>query len=203
MTTSDPSNAPVPAAAAAPALRIGDRERDDAVERLRAAAGDGQITLDELETRVEAALEARTAGDIRVLLADLPEPAGAKAAAAVAKPVRLAVTHGVVERLGAWLVPQEITADLKHSACAIDLRTPALPRDGVTINVTARHSVIKILVASDAVVDLTAVGRHHAQVKDRGARHVANVSGPPIVFTGALHHSVIKILRPRKGLFRR
>jgi hypothetical protein len=199
MTMSDPSDASAPA----PALRIGDRERDAAVERLRAAAGDGQITLDELETRVEAALEARTDSDIRVLLADLPEPAGARAQAAAAKPVRLAVSHGVVERLGAWLVPQEITAELRHSSCAIDLRTPALPRDGVSVVVTARHSAIKVLVASDAVVDLTGVGRHHAQVKDRGARHVTSVSGPPIVFTGDLHHSVIKILRPRKGWFRR
>lgn len=193
MTMGDPSDTP--------ALRIGDREREAAVERLRAAAGDGQITLDELETRVEAALAARTADDIKVLLADLPEPRGLAARNAIAKPVHLAVSHGMVERLGSWLVPEEITTELRHGVCALDLRTPALPPDGVTISVEARHSVIKVLVASDAAVDLTGVGRHHSQAKDRLARRVTSVSGPPIVFTGSLHHSVIKIMRPRKGLF--
>ena len=190
-------------AANAPAPRIGHKERDDAVELLRTAAGDGRITLDELETRIEAALEARTADDINVLIADLPERTGSVAPATAAKPVRLAVSHGAVERLGAWLVPQEVTVELRHGVCALDLRTPTLPSDGVTIAVQARHSVIKVLVPENAAVDLGDVGRHHSQTRDAGARRVTAVSGPPIVFTGDLHHSVIKILRPRQGLFRR
>lgn len=189
---SDPTNSP--------ALRIGDREREAAVEQLRAAAGDGRITLDELETRVEAALAARTADDIRILVADLPAPTGAAAVAAAApQPARLAVSHGTIERLGAWRVPEEITTELRHSVCALDLRTPTLPTKGVAIAVQARHSVIKILVAADAAVDLTGLGRHHSQADDKGARRVTSVSGPPIVFTGDLHHSVVKVMRPSRG----
>ena len=194
MTDGEPTKTPAP--------RIGHKERDDAVELLRSAAGDGRITLDELETRVEAALEARTADDISTLIADLPEPAGAVALAANAKPVRLAASHGMIERMGAWLVPQEVTVELRHGTCTLDLRTPSLPAGGVTIAVQARHSSIKVLVAEDAVVDLGNVGRHHSVTKDRGARLVTSVSGPPIVFVGDLHHSAIKILRPRRGLFR-
>lgn len=187
----------------APALRIGHKERDDAVELLRTAAGDGLITLDELESRMEAALEARTADDIRALIADLPEPAGPAAPAAAAKPVRLAVSHGSVERLGAWQVPQEVAIELRHGVCALDLHTPTLPPGGVTIAVQARHGVVKVLVPENAAVDLSGVGRHHGQTVDRRARRVTTVSGPPIVFTGDLHHSVIKILRPRRRWFRR
>ena len=197
MTLGEPTNAPAP--------RIGHKERDDAVELLRSAAGDGRITLDELETRVEAALEARTADDISVLIADLPEPAGTVALAAnaqPAQPVRLVVSHGMVERFGAWLVPQEVTVELRHSTCTLDLRTPTLPAGGVTIAVQARHSSIKVLVAEDAVVDLGNVGRHHSVTRDRGARLVTSVSGPPIVFVGDLHHSAVKILRPRRGWLR-
>ena len=190
MTNGEPTKAPAP--------RIGHRERDEAVERLRTAAGDGRITLDELEIRVEAALEARTADDINALIADLPEPAGSGALATAAKSLRLAVSHGSVERLGAWQVPEEVTIELRHGVCALDLRTPTLPTSGVTIAVQARHSVIKVLVPEDAAVDLSNVGRHHSQTVDRRARRVTAISGPPIVFTGDLHHGVIKILRPRR-----
>jgi Domain of unknown function (DUF1707) len=183
----------------APAPRIGHKERDDAVELLRTAAGDGRITLDELETRVEAALEARTADDISLLVADLPEPAGSAAPATAAQPVRLAVSHGKVERLGAWRVSEEVTVEVRHGVCVLDLRTPALPPSGVRIAVQARHSVLKLLVGKDAEVDLSDIERRHSQTADKRARRVAAVSGPPIVITGELSHSVVKILRPRRG----
>lgn len=195
MTFGEPTNAPAP--------RIGHKERDDAVELLRTAAGDGRITLDELETRMEAALEARTADDIKVLIADLPAPTGALALANGTQPVRLAASHGKVERLGAWRVPEEVTVELRHSVCVIDLRTATLPPGGVTIDVESRHSVIKVLVPDQAAVDLSGVGRHHSNTVDRRARRVVSANGPAIVFTGHIHHGVIKILRPRKGWFGR
>jgi Domain of unknown function (DUF1707) len=53
-------------------LRASQQERERTVERLRAHAGDGRLELDELEQRVEAALAARTRGELDALLADLP-----------------------------------------------------------------------------------------------------------------------------------
>ena len=52
-------------------IRIGHAERDEAVETLRTAAGDGRLTLDELDGRIEAAMAAKTRGDIQAVLADL------------------------------------------------------------------------------------------------------------------------------------
>ena len=52
-------------------LRIGHAERDAAVERLRVAAGEGRLTLQELDGRIETALAARTRAELRSLLADL------------------------------------------------------------------------------------------------------------------------------------
>ncbi|MFE4720856.1 DUF1707 domain-containing protein, partial [Streptomyces sp. NPDC056728] len=43
-------------------LRASHEERDQAVERLTVAAGDGRLTADELDERLEAALTARTHG---------------------------------------------------------------------------------------------------------------------------------------------
>jgi hypothetical protein len=194
MTTGDSSQAP--------AKRVGHAERDAAVERLRTALGDGQITLDELETRMEAALAARTAEDLDVLLADLPEPLGGAAAllpSATLPTVRLAASHGRVDRLGAWRVPPEVVLELRHSTGTLDLRTASLPPGGVRIVVESRHSSVKILVAEAAPVEMDEVGRHHSVTKDRNVRHVTAWSGPPIVITGDLRHSSLKILRPHRS----
>jgi Flp pilus assembly protein TadB len=53
-------------------LRASDADRDAVAERLRSAAVEGRLEPDELEERLHAALRARTYGDLRGLLADLP-----------------------------------------------------------------------------------------------------------------------------------
>src|SRR3954468_4497589 len=58
-------------------IRVGDRERAAAADRLAAHAAAGRLTLDELEQRVERAHAATHAADLRALLADLPETARA------------------------------------------------------------------------------------------------------------------------------
>jgi hypothetical protein len=187
-----------------PAQRIGHRERDAAVERLRVAAGEGQITFEELETRMEAALAARTADDIAVLVADLPVPAGAVSSALEpAPPMRQTARHSSVQRLGVWRVPEQIELELRHSSCVLDLRSPTLPPNGVRIQVDARHSSVKLLVAEGAHVELDEVSRHHSATKDRGVRDASAWSGPPIVISGVLHHSAIRVLRPGENSFGR
>jgi hypothetical protein len=54
------------------ALRASDADRDSVAERLRQAAVDGRLEPDELEERLHLALRARTYGDLRRLVADLP-----------------------------------------------------------------------------------------------------------------------------------
>jgi hypothetical protein len=53
-------------------LRASDADRDAVAERLRQAAGEGRLEPEELEERVEAALRARTYGELARLVADLP-----------------------------------------------------------------------------------------------------------------------------------
>jgi hypothetical protein len=54
-----------------PELRASDSDRDRAVEMLRGAASDGQLTVDELEERVSAAYAARTRRELERLTADV------------------------------------------------------------------------------------------------------------------------------------
>jgi hypothetical protein len=55
-----------------PAIRASDGERESVVASLRAAAGEGRLTLDELVDRLERALAAVTRADLEPLTADLP-----------------------------------------------------------------------------------------------------------------------------------
>src|SRR6266702_5456850 len=55
-------------------VRIGDAERDAVTVQLREHFVAGRLTLDELSERIDAALAAKTRGQIDRLLADLPRP---------------------------------------------------------------------------------------------------------------------------------
>ena len=59
-----------------PELRASHEDRDRVVELLRTAAGDGRLTAEELDERLEAALTARTHSELAVLTADLPAITG-------------------------------------------------------------------------------------------------------------------------------
>lgn len=55
-------------------MRIGDAERNSAMDALSEHLGKGRIDLDEFGTRSAQVTQARTAADLRGLFADLPPP---------------------------------------------------------------------------------------------------------------------------------
>ena len=58
-------------------IRASDADREHATARLREHFAAGRLTSGELDERITAALNARTYGELRQLMADLPEPAPA------------------------------------------------------------------------------------------------------------------------------
>jgi hypothetical protein len=56
-------------------IRASDADRDHITARLREHFAAGRLTHDELDERVSAALKAKTHGELRQLMTDLPEPA--------------------------------------------------------------------------------------------------------------------------------
>ncbi|WP_199816609.1 DUF1707 domain-containing protein [Streptomyces griseus] len=67
---------------AVPGLRVSDQERDAALDVLAAALAEGRLDPHEHAERAEAALAARTAGELAALTADLPVPPPGRAEAA-------------------------------------------------------------------------------------------------------------------------
>jgi|SRR5580704_15014431 hypothetical protein len=60
-------------------LRVGDSEREAVAAELREHYAQGRLTIEDFERRLDAALTARTRGDLDKLITDLPHaaPAGA------------------------------------------------------------------------------------------------------------------------------
>lgn len=56
-------------------IRASDADREHVTARLREHFAAGRLTSDELDERISAALSAKTLGDLRRLMSDLPEPA--------------------------------------------------------------------------------------------------------------------------------
>lgn len=103
----------------AASIRVGHRERDAVVAALQEAAGDGRLSMAELDDRLEAALQAKTYADLDPLVADLSVqlPSGALSSSrsqaqrpqtagySREDPLRLDGGMSSEKRAGVWTVP--------------------------------------------------------------------------------------------------
>jgi hypothetical protein len=55
-------------------IRVSDADRERVTTRLRDHYAEGRLSAEEMEERITAALSAKTFGDLRRVMADLPEP---------------------------------------------------------------------------------------------------------------------------------
>ena len=101
-------------------LRATHDDRNRVVELLRVAAGDGRLTLEELDERVGAALTARTHGELAALVSDLP---AAPAGASEARPkdeVRIDCHSASTRRDGPWMVPRRMQVRVTGGSVTLD-----------------------------------------------------------------------------------
>jgi hypothetical protein len=157
-------------------LRVSDADREQAAEVLRQAAGDGRITFDELDQRLEAAYAARTYGDLTEVTADLPAPGspppgpapGTLATAPGTFPaariggepgsgMSVAILGGV-NRGGTWVVPPRHSVVAVLGGVQLDLRTARFSQREVTIDVFTLMGGVDIIVGDDVDVDVSGFG---------------------------------------------
>jgi Domain of unknown function (DUF1707)/Cell wall-active antibiotics response 4TMS YvqF len=126
--------------------RASDAEREAVVARLRDAAGEGRLTVEELAERIDAAYAATTRAELEPLTADLPAPADRSAfgpaaapGAAPPAPARRAppLVLGILgggDRNGRWRVPERMTVVNVMGGADLDLREAVL--DGPEVEIT-------------------------------------------------------------------
>lgn len=140
-----------------PALRIGDRERHTADEQLRAAVGDGVLTLQEYDERAAELWQARTRAELDVLVADLPS-AGRPVESVPPgtwQPPRRVVAVLSEDRLDVPVAPgQRVHAVAVLGTAKVDLRREDLPAH-VHVTATSVLGEVEVLVPHGAAVHLS------------------------------------------------
>lgn len=161
------------------AIRASDAEREAAIERLRGAAAEGRLTLEELADRIEAAGTARTRGELAKLTDDLP--AAAEIGSLVAAPTRNSTVFGDQRRSGAWPLPRRSSWETVFGDVSLDLREAHVPTGEIAIEAKTVFGDVELLVPEGVAVEIqtrTVLG----DVKQEAA--MASVDAPRIVLTG-------------------
>jgi hypothetical protein len=136
-------------------LRASHSDRDTVVEQLRIAAGDGRLTPEELDERLEAALTAKTYAELAALTADLPE-SGRPAAAAPAQAkdlVRFDQRGSSTTRSGRWVVPASIEARVVGGNVTLDFTEAVITYPTLPIEAEVRGGNLVLVVRPGITVD--------------------------------------------------
>lgn len=157
-------------------LRASDSDRNKVAEALHEAAGEGRLTLDELQERLDATYAAKTYADLEPVLADLPSAAaGVVVPAGASHPATrpsarvestgegpdtrfaVAVMSGA-QRKGPWLVPRTQVAIAVMGGVDIDLREARFTSDEVTIQAYALMGGVDVVVPEWMEVHVDGIG---------------------------------------------
>ena len=141
--------------AQAPDLRASHADRDQVAEILRVAAGDGRLTADELDERIEAALSARTVSDLATLTADLPAAAPGQLSAEPKELIRIDQRFGDVTRVGRWVVPKRIEIKLTAGNVKLDFTDAVITQGILHIDVDLGLGGDLLLITKPGVVVVT------------------------------------------------
>jgi len=162
----------LPATVAGGELRASHADRDQVVELLRVAAGDGRLSPEELDDRLERALTARTYTELAALTADLPAapgaavvPPGAGAVSAAPKDlVRIHVHGSSALRDGRWVVPKELDIKVKGGAVTLDFTEAVITQPLLRITAEVRGGGLRLITRPGIVVDAGDIAQHGGSV---------------------------------------
>jgi hypothetical protein len=150
-------------------LRASHDDRDRVVEMLRVSAGDGRITAEELDERLELAMTARTYGELARLVADLPAAGSVAGAPAIrAKDVvRIDCRSGDARRDGRWVVPQRLEVKVTSGRVLLDFRDAVITTPELRIDADVRSGHLTLVTKPGIVVDTGDVAVRSGHVKVR------------------------------------
>ena len=157
------------------ALRVSHEDRDEVAEALRVAAGDGRLSSDELDERLERALTARTYDDLAVLVADLP-PAGHALApvpgtqlptAPAKELIKIHVTSGHSQRVGRWTVPARMGLIARSGHIKLDFTEAVITQPTLHIDAEVRSGHIVMITRPGIAVDMDDVSVRSGRVNVR------------------------------------
>jgi len=163
-------------------LRVSHEDRDQAAESLRIAAGDGRLTAEELDERLESALTARTYDDLASLVADLPAAGTALAPlpgplaallpggtghAPAKELIKIHTASGHSVRVGRWTVPARMDLKVTSGHIKVDFTEAVITQPTLHIDAEVRSGHILLITKPGIAVELDDVSVRSGHVKVR------------------------------------
>ncbi|HET7016784.1 MAG TPA: DUF1707 domain-containing protein [Streptosporangiaceae bacterium] len=149
-------------------LRASHEDRDAVIEALRVAAGDGRLTAEELDERLETAFTARTYGELATLTADLPStarPAATVAPVEAKDIVRIDCRSGNALRDGHWVVPKRMEVKVTSGNVRLDFTDAAVTHPVLEIDADVRSGNVIIITKPGVAVDADDVAIRSGNIK--------------------------------------
>lgn len=179
-------------------------DRDRVVEVLRVAAGDGRLTPEELDERLEAALTARTYSELAVLTTDLPAVGGHPASVAVPEAkelVRIDCGASTATRDGQWVVPQRMEVRVTSGSVKLDLTNAIItsPVLALDAEVNSGHLLLVTRPGIEVDTDDVAVQSGIVRVQPQSA------TGTPVILriqvSGNVTSGTLRARPPRRSFW--
>jgi hypothetical protein len=137
------------------------------VETLRVAAGDGRLSAEELDERLEAALTARTYADLAILTTDLPA-VGQRAG--VARPsakdvITIECGSAHLRRDGQWVLPRRLEVRVTSGHISLDLTQAVITQPELEVDVSVRSGHVTMITRPGIEVDADDVSVRSGRVR--------------------------------------
>lgn len=195
-------------------LRASDADREQVAKILHDAMGEGRLTIDELDERLQQTYAAKTLGDLVPLTADLPIAAASPLMpTAMAAPVpsnRIGGTPngttsvaimGGFQRTGAWVVPRYYTAIAFMGGGQLDLTQARFAEAESTIQVFAFMGGVEVIVPEDITVRISGFG-FMGGFDHKGA-HEGPPGSPVVTISGFAMMGGVDVRPPNRKELRR
>jgi hypothetical protein len=183
-------------------LRASHMDRDRVVDVLRVAAGDGRLTSEELDERVEAALTARTLGELAVLTTDLPAEARA-VVPEVKDVVRIEQQGGSVRRGDRWLVPRVLEIESAWGDVTLDFTQAVITHETLRVDLDMRGGTLRLVTRPGVVVDTDSLVTEFAKIKVRAAGDAETPVELRVEIGGRKSYGRVVVRPQRRGFARR
>lgn len=152
------------------------------MDALRTAGGDGRLSAEELDARLESAFSARTLGELARLTTDLPTSPGAKDVLLIKQ------RGGKYVREGRWQVPARMHIETHLCRITLDFTEAVITSPVVRIDIDMRHGRLLIITSPGMEIDADGIDLTFSKVKLH-SDEAAAYSRLRIEFAGALAHA--------------
>ena len=140
------------------------------MDALRNAAGDGRLTAEELDNRLEIALSARTVGELAALTEDLPA-----IPAAHGHDLLVIEQHGgKYLREGRWQVPERIELRTQLCRVTLDFTQAAITSNLLKIETDMVHGKLLLITSPGIALDADGLNLTYSKLKLRSRNHASD-----------------------------